>query len=91
MKGEPAVEHQFEDREIATTASGYLVERDDWSRDLAAHLARQDGIEMTERHWDVLDYLREEFFETTKHTQHPRHYQGHVRQMGRARRPEDAV
>lgn len=63
---------QFDGRDIATTASGYLVERDDWSRDLAAHLARQDGIELTEKHWDVLDYLREEFFENNESTPNTR-------------------
>ena len=37
---------QFEGKEIETTASGYLAEHEDWSRDLAAHMAKLDGIEL---------------------------------------------
>ena len=62
----------FNGREIATTASGYLVDPDDWSRDLAAHMARLDGIELTEKHWDVIDYLREEFFDNNESTPNTR-------------------
>jgi tRNA 2-thiouridine synthesizing protein E len=49
-------------RTIATTATGYLENREDWSEDLARHMAELDGVELTDRHWDVLKYLREEFF-----------------------------
>lgn len=63
---------EFEGKTIETTASGYLVDRDDWSRELAAHLAAQDQIELTDRHWDLIDYLREEFFENNEATPNTR-------------------
>ena len=63
---------QFEGREIATTASGYLVNPDDWSRDLAAHLAKLDGVELTHRHWDVIDFLRAEYFDNNESTPNTR-------------------
>jgi len=59
---------QFEGRDIATTASGYLVDAEDWSRELAIHMARLDGFELSEKHWDVIDYLREEFFDNNEST-----------------------
>jgi tRNA 2-thiouridine synthesizing protein E len=63
---------QFEGRDIATTASGYLADPEDWSRDLAAHMAARDGIDLTEKHWDVIDYLREEFFDNNESTPNTR-------------------
>lgn len=38
---------------------GYLVDFDDWSRDLATALARDDGIgDLTPPHWRVIEFLR---------------------------------
>ncbi len=48
-------------REIATTDSGYLDSMEDWSSELASQMAVEDGLELTERHWDVLHYLRDEY------------------------------
>ena len=55
--------YQFDGREIETTATGYLVDLEDWSPELAAHIAGLEGIELGPKHWDVLNYLREEYFE----------------------------
>lgn len=54
--------YQFDGRDIETTATGFLVNQDDWSEDLAKHIAEKEGIELTERHWDLIKYLRDEFF-----------------------------
>ena len=45
---------------VEITAEGYLVNTDDWSKELAAELAKEDGIELTEKHYEVIDYLRKE-------------------------------
>lgn len=47
---------------IATTASGYLENLADWNEDVARKLAEIEGIELTEKHWDVINYLREEYY-----------------------------
>ena len=46
---------------IETTDNGHLVNYTDWDEDIAAALADAEGIELTERHWDVLHYLRDEY------------------------------
>ncbi len=46
---------------IATDANGNLVNYQDWDRDVALALAAKEEIELTQEHWDVLEYLREEF------------------------------
>ncbi|MCW2308721.1 TusE/DsrC/DsvC family sulfur relay protein [Rhodobium gokarnense] len=58
----------FNGTEIATNAGGYLENQDDWSKDLAVHMAEAENITLSDRHWDVIDYLRDEYF-TNNQTQ----------------------
>ena len=48
---------------LETTETGYLVSQDDWDRDVAEAIASAEGLTLTQDHWDVIDYLREAFFE----------------------------
>lgn len=48
---------------IEADKNGYLVNIDDWNEDVAQAIAAQDGITLTEKHWDLINYLREEFTE----------------------------
>ncbi len=52
---------EFEGKSIETTQNGYLINIEDWSENLASLLASGDGIELGERHWDIIQYLRDEF------------------------------
>jgi len=45
---------------VATTEDGYLEEFNDWTQEIAQAIADADELPMTERHWDVVNYLREE-------------------------------
>ncbi|QGY43278.1 TusE/DsrC/DsvC family sulfur relay protein [Maribellus comscasis] len=45
---------------VEVTGEGYLVNKEDWSKEIAAELAKEDGIDLTEKHYEVLDYLRKE-------------------------------
>jgi tRNA 2-thiouridine synthesizing protein E len=47
---------------IETTPSGYLQDLGDWSEDVALKLAEIEGIELIDKHWDVINYLREEYY-----------------------------
>lgn len=53
--------YDFNGTEIETTATGYLVNAQDWSKELAEHMANADGIELTDRHWDLINYLRDAY------------------------------
>ncbi|MBK8638099.1 MAG: TusE/DsrC/DsvC family sulfur relay protein [Chromatiaceae bacterium] len=48
-------------RTIETDDNGNLVNYQDWDRDVAQALAAIEAIELTQEHWDVLEYLRDEF------------------------------
>lgn len=42
---------------------GYLTNLNDWNKDLAGLIAKDEGIEMTDEHWEVIDFLREYYNE----------------------------
>jgi len=52
---------EFNGATIETTASGYLVNIEDWSEGLAEQMAASETLELTDKHWDLMNYLREEF------------------------------
>ena len=53
----------FNGQTIETNDQGYLVNHEDWSSDLAVFIAESEDVALTERHWDVINYLRSEYFE----------------------------
>jgi len=52
---------EFNGQTIETNATGYLENLEDWSKELAEHMAREEGIELSERHWDLIEFLRDEY------------------------------
>ena len=44
---------------IETDEEGYLANRTDWTEELAKEMARIDNCDLTENHWEVLNFLRE--------------------------------
>ena len=49
----------FQGKQIEVDDDGYLLNLDDWNKDLADALAKQDGMEFTDSHWEVVNFLRE--------------------------------
>ncbi len=47
---------------IELTEAGYLVNLEDWDEDVTKALAETQNIELTDRHWDVINFLRDEYF-----------------------------
>jgi TusE/DsrC/DsvC family sulfur relay protein len=48
---------------IEVDEEGYLVNRSDWNEDIAAVMAKEDDCELTENHWEVINFLREYYEE----------------------------
>ena len=54
--------YEVDGKTIETNEKGYLVNVDDWSEEVAKLMATQEGIdELSQRHWDVINYLRDEY------------------------------
>ncbi len=49
---------QVNGKAIPTDSEGYLQNLDDWSEDFARALADQEGLILTDRHWEVIRFLR---------------------------------
>ena len=47
--------------EIPTTATGFLENIEDWSEAVARVLAEQEKLELGDRHWDLINHLRDEY------------------------------
>lgn len=45
---------------IEVTDEGYLVNPVDWSKEVAVQLAEEQGIVLSDKHFEVLEYLRKE-------------------------------
>jgi len=64
---------EFNGKTIETTPMGYLANQDDWSEDLARHIAQAEGLTLTDKHWDLINYLRDEFFNNNQNQPNTRH------------------
>jgi len=53
-------------RRIATTDQGFLLDLRDWDETVAVELARQEQIELTDAHWEVLRTIRN-YYKDYKH------------------------
>lgn len=46
---------------VDVNEEGYLTDMNQWTREIAKEIAAGEGIgELTDRHWAVLEYLREQ-------------------------------
>lgn len=48
-------------RDIDVDAEGFLTDRTQWDEELGTALAELIGIEMTDRHWEVIRFLRADY------------------------------
>ena len=53
-------EKTFAGINVNLTDEGYFSDSSQWSREVAAEMAKEDGLELTEKHFEVLEYLRKE-------------------------------
>ncbi len=44
---------------VDVNEEGYLTNLEQWNREVAAGIAAEEGVELSEQHWEVLAYLQE--------------------------------
>lgn len=47
------------DAQVQVTDDGYLEDMNQWNEEIAKEIAKEIGIELTDKHFEVLNYLRE--------------------------------
>ncbi len=53
---------EYKGKQIETDAQGYLLNHTDWDEEMIAVLAKDEGIELTEAHLEVILFVRK-FYE----------------------------
>ncbi len=48
------------------SADGYLLDPETWNRDLGVRVAQANGIELTDAHWKIIEFVRADFKEVGK-------------------------
>jgi len=54
-------EVQIAGKQIHVNDEGFLTVYDEWSEEIAKELAKQIDIELTDEHWKIIKFLREDF------------------------------
>jgi len=47
--------------EVSINEEGFLTEYDEWNEEIATELAANIGVEMTDDHWALIKWLRQDF------------------------------
>jgi len=45
---------------IELTDEGFMVNKDQWTEEVAKVIAQEEGIELTDKHFEVINFLRKE-------------------------------
>lgn len=51
---------------VNVTEEGYLTNPSQWTKEIAMEIAKELELELSEAHWEIIDYLQKEFKETGK-------------------------
>jgi len=46
-------------KQIEVDDDGYLVNLGEWTEDVAKAFSKEDGVDLTEAHWEVINFLRD--------------------------------
>ncbi|MEI6765338.1 MAG: TusE/DsrC/DsvC family sulfur relay protein [Bacteroidota bacterium] len=49
----------FNGVDVNVTEEGYLTDASQWTKEIAAEIAKEEEIALTDKHYEVLNYLRE--------------------------------
>ena len=50
-------------KSFETDEEGYLANLNDWEKDVATVMAKEDDIELSDDHWEIINFLREYYEE----------------------------
>ena len=53
--------YEVEGKVLESDAHGYLADAAEWTEKVGEVIADADGITLTQEHWDVINYLRDEY------------------------------
>ena len=54
---------EWNGHKIETDEDGFLLSLNDWSMDVAAQIAKKEDVAMSDRHWEIVNFLRNYYSE----------------------------
>ncbi len=45
---------------VTCNEQGYLTDLNQWTKEVGVEIAKEEGIELTDKHWDVIAYLQDQ-------------------------------
>lgn len=45
---------------VMCNEQGYMTQLDQWNKEVGTAIAQEEGIEMGDKHWEVIDYLQDQ-------------------------------
>lgn len=45
---------------LDVTEEGYLTDVSQWNKDIAVEIAKEHGIELTDKHWEIIHWIQEQ-------------------------------
>lgn len=45
---------------LDVTEDGYLTDLSQWNKEIAIEIAKEQGIELTDKHWEIIHWLQEQ-------------------------------
>lgn len=55
------MEKTYEEVSVSVNEEGYLTDLSQWTKEVGNGIAKEEGIEMTDKHWEVINYLQEQY------------------------------
>lgn len=52
-------EKVYAGKTVSVTDDGYLTDPNQWTKEIAIEIAKEEGIELTDKHFAVIEYIRE--------------------------------
>lgn len=66
---------------ISATANGYLENLEDWNKEVAVVIAESEGITLSDKGWEIIDYLRDEYFNNSGNQPNERNMVKHFKNV----------
>lgn len=49
--------------QVSRDSEGYLLHPDDWNENIARELAKEEGVELNDEYWPILNFMRDYYNE----------------------------
>ncbi|MEW5745509.1 MAG: TusE/DsrC/DsvC family sulfur relay protein [Nitrospirota bacterium] len=46
-------------KQVEVDEDGYMTNLDEWNKDIAVTMAKGDGLDLTDAHWEIINFLRD--------------------------------